>query len=142
MEEDSSPSYGQNERALWTAVVLKALDDIANEPLDSTDYTDAGHFFTSGGEWAASRADIALHLDFHPDDLARAGRNSINQRRVADGMPAEIVPAKVSTPHQQTPLPRLGAIPPVPTGAEQRARRREKRDRNWWIANFMAKSAA
>jgi hypothetical protein len=138
MSDTDAPTHpGHGERALWIAVVLRAVADIASEPLGSVEYNDATVFFTAGGEWAFSRSAVAGHVDLHPDDLERAGRRCIAARRAAEGMPVEILPTKVSPP--QGPLPRLEAIPPREKLSRQP---RERRDRHWWIAKFMAQHAA
>jgi hypothetical protein len=91
-------------------------------------------FMTAGGEWGLSRLTIAGHIDLHPDDLERCGRRCIATRRVAEGLPVEII--KTQAAPQEVPFPRPQAIPaPV-------KRERLKRDRNWWIAKFMAHAAA
>ena len=85
---------GQGERALWSAVVRCALDDLDYEPLDSTLYAQAAAlyaqaaaFFLSGGEWRASRTEIADMLGCHADDLRRCGLRHIAARRHAAGLP-------------------------------------------------------
>jgi len=58
---------GQGERALWSAVVQQAIDDVMDEPIGSLIYDDAVAFFTHTGEWAVSRTHIADELGIHAD---------------------------------------------------------------------------
>jgi hypothetical protein len=127
--EDPPSKSGQAERALWTAIVLKALLDISNEPLRSLEYIEAVAFFTSGGEWASSRLSIASQIDLHPDDLERAGRRRIARRREVERLPIVVTTdALISLP-----------IVPIPVCALPDPKQpKPERDRNWWIAKFMA----
>jgi hypothetical protein len=129
---DPRLSRGPGERALWVASLQQSIDDIADEPLGSTEYDDAAAFFTGGGEWALSRSAVAGHIDLHPDDLERCGRRCIAARRVAEGLPIEIAP--------RAPLPRLEAIPaPV---QQPTVRKKPHQDKSRWFAQFMGKRAA
>ena len=56
-------------RGLWSSVVLPAIEDIENQPLQSLDYADAVAFFTRSGSWAEWRATVADFLDMHRDEL-------------------------------------------------------------------------
>jgi hypothetical protein len=84
-------------RALWAAVVLEARDDIAAEPIGSVRYSEAVSFFTGGGEWAQSRADIAGMVELHGDDLRRCGERWIRARRLKEGLP-EVEPPPMPAP--------------------------------------------
>jgi hypothetical protein len=111
----------QTPRALWSAVVRQAREDIANEPMGSLEYEEAVAFFTGGGEWARSRGDVADCIELHPDDLAHAGQHWIEERRQAAGIPegeSGLVPAAAETaiPRADYAGPTLALIkaPPCP----------------------------
>ena len=125
---------GQGERALWSAVVQQAIDDVMDEPIGSLIYDDAVAFFTHTGEWAVSRTHIADELGIHADDLARAGRRITAQRRLSEGMPADTPialpqPARRRCVRHTGPLPRLEAVflPPPPKERQHYVRR--------WVTN-------
>jgi hypothetical protein len=130
---------GHGERALWVASLQQSIDDIADEPRGSIEYDDATAFFTGGGEWALSRSAVAGHIDLHPDDLERCGRRCIAARRIADGLPIEIIRAKAPVA-RVAPLPMLKAIP---TSVQQPVvRKKPQLDKKQWFAQFMAQRAA
>jgi hypothetical protein len=129
----SQTHTGQGERALWIAVVLRAICDITHEPPGTQEYNEAAAFFIGGGNWALSRAAVAGHIDLHPDDLRRCGRRCISDRRVAK------INVNQPAPHQETtPLPRQVVKPRLKPATLERI----KRDKNWWIAKFMAERKA
>lgn len=109
-------------RALWSAVIQRAVDDIATAPVDSPPYAHAVAFFTSHDTdlasdtcWGFSRFALADFLDLHADDIAAGGLRAINARRRADGLPAmAAVPAPAPVARKApVPFPRLVATPPL-----------------------------
>jgi len=128
---------GHGERALWSAVVQQAIDDVMDGPTGSLIYDGAVAFFTHGGDWAMARADIADELGIHPDDLARAGRQIIAARRVSEGLPAETPvvlpqPARRPCKRHTGPLPRLEAVflPPEPVQPRKHGSWQQRNGRN------------
>jgi hypothetical protein len=99
-------------RGLWSAVVLKARDDIAEEPIDSWEYREAVAFFTHDAAWRETRENVAAMIDLHPDDLRRGGECWIRQRRLKEGLPEVEVPAPPLT-RVLAPLSRV-LVRPVP----------------------------
>jgi hypothetical protein len=133
---DPRSSRGHGERALWVASLQQSIDDIADEPLGSTEYGDAAAFFTGGGEWAISRSAVAGHIDLHSDDLERCGRRCIAARRVAEGLPIEIIRAKAPAVPMAS-LPMLEAIPaPVRRPV---VREKPRHDKRRWFSQFMGR---
>jgi hypothetical protein len=147
------------ERDLWAAVVSQAADDINTEDYRSVDYALAVSFFIASGEWAASRQAIADCIELHVSDIERLGRAAIAARHVRDGAPPAERPRPVRHPVQRVansmpvhcpalpvartkhpPMPRLE--PASPRIAKLPRKCQPTRDRNWWIAKFMAKHAA
>ena len=76
------------QRALWSSVVLQALEDIENQPVQSMAFTDAEAFFTRSGAWAESRTAIGDFLDLHRDELEAIGRRFLEARRSREAVPA------------------------------------------------------
>jgi hypothetical protein len=68
-------------RGLWASVVLKAIEDIQGQPVQSAAFAEAVAFFTSSGAWAESRTMIGDFLEFHRDDLEAIGKRCISARR-------------------------------------------------------------
>jgi hypothetical protein len=143
------------ERDLWAAVVTQAADDINTESYRSVEYNQAVSFFTASGDWAKSRQAIADFMELHVNDIERLGRTTIAARHACDGPP----PAE--RPHPKQPVAYTAPVQcPAPPVAETRhllvprlepassrntelsRKCRPARDRNWWIAKFMAKHAA
>jgi hypothetical protein len=79
------------ERALWSAVVLQALEDVSSAPIDSTAYNAACSFFTAPGEWSQQRQWIGDALGLHGDDIKRTGRRYIAARESNRPPPAAAV---------------------------------------------------
>lgn len=146
----------QPTRALWSAVVLHAVADIDGEHYRSAEYAEAVAFFTAArGPWAESRQAVADCLNLHTDDLARLGRAAIEARHLRDGPEPIIVRAAVAiqpitprpvarTPDPAPVVPRPPVIrrPDPPAKREYRRRPGDPpRDRNWYIARFLAEQA-
>jgi hypothetical protein len=85
------PSY----RGLWSSVVLQAIEDIENQPMQSIAFDEAVAFFTRSGRWAESRTMIGDFLELHRDDLETIGKHCINARVTREELPPE--------PQQQSP---------------------------------------
>ena len=137
MPQNDPKTYrgAQGDRALWSAVVQQAMDDLNEAPFGSTDHATAVAFFIGGGDWRQSRTDIADRIGIHADDLERCGRRLIEARRVAAGIPA--------VPSQLAPAPAQAAPVPVLVVRQLCKPRiaRPVKDRNWWIAKFMAEGS-
>ena len=144
---------GIMDRNLWIAVVFQARDDLDTEDYASVEYGEAVAFFTNThGSWAQSRQDIADHLGLHSDDLTRMGRAVIAARHLRDGPEPVIERAVGSASHSTsglrsrpatltTPVPCLtNPAPVVPFIAARKPR--ERRDRQWWINQFLTRQAA
>jgi hypothetical protein len=78
MSEPSGPQPGY--RALWSSVVLQALEDIENQPVQSAAFAEAVAFFTRSGAWAEARTMIGDFLELHRDELESIGRRCIDAR--------------------------------------------------------------
>jgi hypothetical protein len=135
------------ERELWAAVVLQAQADLDGEAYGSVLYAQAEAFFVGAGPWGASRAEVADRLDLHGDDLRRLGRATLAARALRDGPPPVVVRAVADPIPSPIPRPVVVSVCPAPAVADLRVARRhkpipERRDRNWWIAQFMARQAA
>jgi hypothetical protein len=147
------------ERDLWAAVVSQAADDIRTEDYRSVEYAQAVSFFTAPGEWATSRQASADCMDLHVDDIKRLGRAVIAARHARDGAPPAEQPRPVRQSvqravyappvHRPTPPvvetkrpPKLRPEPTSPRIAKLPRKHRPARDRNWWVAQFMAKQTA
>ncbi len=87
-------AHWRGEQALWGAVVLQAMEDIASLPLHSLDYAAAVDFLTAGGWWREGRTNIADCIAVHADDLERAGRRQIAARLAADRTAAAVEPVQ------------------------------------------------
>jgi hypothetical protein len=98
-------------RGLWSAVVLKARDDIADEPIDSWEYREAVAFFTHDAAWRETRENVAAMIDLHPHDLRRVGERWIRQRRLKEDLPEVEVPAPRPIPAAK-PVRQQLAVPP------------------------------
>jgi hypothetical protein len=147
----------QHHRALWSAVVLNAVNDIDGEHYRSLEYSEAVAFFTAArGPWAESRQAIADYLGLHADDLTRLGRAAIEARHLRDGPEPITVRAAVAI-QPITPRPVLSSNPapvvprapvirrPDPPERVREYRRRPgdpPRDRDWWIRRFLDKQVA
>ena len=104
----------RGERALWSAVVAQAVEDLMLTGLHSLEFAAAVSFFVSGGEWLQSRREIADMLDLHPDDLERLGRKQLLTRVKANNLSIADIPG-------------LGPkAPPVPRPRDKPRPRREK----------------
>jgi hypothetical protein len=96
------PEADAADRALWSAVVLQAKDDVASLPMASLEHHAAVSFLTSDAAgWAQARTEVARHLHAHADDIRRAGEAWVKARRrveplaVADcDAPADDEPGK------------------------------------------------
>jgi hypothetical protein len=150
----------QSTRALWSAVVLHAVNDIDSEHYRSLEYGEAVAFFTAAhGPWAESRQAIADYLGLHSDDLTRLGRAAIEARHLRDGPePITVRPAVEIQPTSTRPVPRVTnpapvvPRPPVIRRPDPPERDRNRtpnrrpgdppRDRDWWIRRFMDKQVA
>jgi hypothetical protein len=137
------------EREMWIGVVLQAANDINIEPYGSVEYGEAVSFFIAPGEWAESRQRIADCIGRHADELMRMGRAAIDRRHLRDGPE----PVRVRMVGNRTavlptaPAPRLtnpAPVVPLIVSPHRGAPRlhKERRDRQWWIQQFMAKQAA
>jgi hypothetical protein len=79
------PSY----RGLWSSVVLQAIEDIENQPMQSIAFDEAVAFFTRSGTWAESRTMVGDFLELHRDDLETIGKHCINARATREELPPE-----------------------------------------------------
>jgi hypothetical protein len=86
MSEPSGPQPGY--RALWSSVVLQALEDIENQPVQSAAFAEAVAFFTRSGAWAEARTMIGDFLELHRDELESIGRRCIDARHARDKLTA------------------------------------------------------
>jgi hypothetical protein len=127
-------------RVLWSEVVLAASADIVSEPYGSIDFTDAEAFFTAGGSWAESRETIAAFLELHVDDLTRLGR-----RVLAERWAREVPPPLKPLVHMRRKAPVVEPVkvkPKVPFPCPKPVKPpREPRDRDFWIARFLARQS-
>jgi hypothetical protein len=145
------------ERDLWAAVVSQAADDINTKNYQSIEYDQAVSFFTASGEWATSRQGIADFMELHVNDIERLGRTTIAVRHACDGPPPAgrlrlEQPATGTVPVPCSALPvaetRHLLVPPLEpassrnTESELSRKCRPARDRDWWVAKFMAKQEA
>jgi hypothetical protein len=80
------PSY----RGLWSSVVLQAIEDIENQPMQSIAFDEAVAFFTRSGLWAESRTMVGDFLELHCDDLETIGKHCISARTTKEEMPPEV----------------------------------------------------
>ncbi len=87
MRKPNSPRLDY--RALWSSVVLQAIEDIETQPMQSLVFADAVAFFTRPGSWAESRSTIADFLDMHRDELEAIGRRCIDSRRFSEDLQTE-----------------------------------------------------
>jgi hypothetical protein len=87
MSEPSGPHPGY--RALWSSVVLQALQDIESQPIESAAFAEAVAFFTRSGAWAEARTMIGDFLELHRDELESIGRRCIDARHARDRSAAE-----------------------------------------------------
>ena len=87
MSESSGPQSGC--RALWSSVVLQALQDIESQPIQSVAFAEAVAFFTRSGAWAEARTMIGDFLELHRDELESIGRRCIGARHARDKLAAE-----------------------------------------------------
>ena len=83
-------------RALWASVVVQALRDLMEQPMDSIAYQDAVAFFTRDGTWAEARTSIGDFLGLHRDELARLGGRYIARREAGDHVKFRIKPPRLS----------------------------------------------
>jgi hypothetical protein len=79
------PSY----RGLWSSVVLQAIEDIENQPMQSIAFDEAVAFFTRSGTWAESRTMVGDFMELHRDDLETIGKHCINARANREELPPE-----------------------------------------------------
>src|SRR5664279_4640104 len=122
---DYGSRRGHGERALWSAVVQQAIDDVHDEPMGSIEYTDAVAFWSHAGDWTRARSGIADELGIHADDLAATGRRIIAQRRVSEGLTAETPvalpkPARRGRAHPPSSEFRFDASRPLPSERRRR----------------------
>jgi hypothetical protein len=95
------------DRALWVAVIQQAREDIEDLPIGSTDYQSAVAFVTStSAHWRRGRNEVCEHLGIHGDDLLRAGRRWVAERRRSEGLPDQ-------PPAPARPV-KLTVVPPRP----------------------------
>jgi hypothetical protein len=87
MSEPSGRQAGY--RALWSAVVLQALQDIESQPIQSVAFAEAVAFFTRSGAWAEARTMIGDFLELHRDELESIGTRCIEARHTSDSLAAE-----------------------------------------------------
>jgi hypothetical protein len=83
----SGPQPGY--RALWSSVVLQALQDIESQSIQSAVFAEAVEFFTRSGAWAEARTMIGEFLELHRDELESIGRRCVDARHVRDKLAAE-----------------------------------------------------
>src|SRR4051812_13065563 len=96
MRKPNSPRLDY--RALWSSVVLQAIEDIETQPMQSLVFADAVAFFTRSGSWAESRSTIADFLDMHRDELEAIGRRCIDSRRSREDLQTEARRQSPDTP--------------------------------------------
>ena len=117
MSEPSGPQPGY--RALWSSVVLQALEDIESQPIESAAFAEAVAFFTRSGAWAEARTMIGDFLELHRDELESIGRRCIDARHARDRSAAETL-RRSTNMRYDSPL-RLARMVPRRRSARPRA---------------------
>ena len=106
MTTPSRVGAGSGERALWSAVVMQAIDDIRTAKFDSLDYSQSVYFMTGDTE---ARTHVADYLGLHADDLKQSGDREVRKRRIAEGLPPvelRVVKPRVAKPKYTPPVDR------------------------------------
>lgn len=119
-------------KALWSAVVLQAFNDIEKAPFRSRTYDEAVAFFVGTGDWIGSRRDIADAMGMTGEALESAGRKLIRLRRMAEGVEPDAEDVRTEPVRRM----RVPAIPPPPVPVPVRVPRAPRPEAKWQYNPF------